>query len=109
MLAKAIFDWYRTRRRKISAPAHLNPKKPRAVTGETMQITIKLFATFRVGRFAASTSRFPAGTTIADILVELNIPEAQVGMLMLNHVHAEPHQQLKEGDTLSIFPLVGGG
>jgi len=28
---------------------------------------------------------------------------------MLNNRHAEPDQQLNDGDNLSLFPLVGGG
>ena len=74
-----------------------------------MQITIKLFATFRVGRFDVVTRDYPAGTRIADIVTELHIPEKEVGMIMLNNRHAELDQELKEGDTLALFPLVGGG
>ncbi|KAF0221738.1 MAG: sulfur transfer protein [Geobacteraceae bacterium] len=74
-----------------------------------MQITLKLFATFRVGRFAAATRDYPAGTRIADVIRELHIPEEQIGMIMLNNRHAEPDQELNDGDNLSLFPLVGGG
>ena len=74
-----------------------------------MQITVKLFATFRVGRFAAATQEYPPGTRIAEVIGKLKIPEAQIGMIMVNSVHAEPDQLLNDGDTLSIFPLVGGG
>jgi molybdopterin converting factor small subunit len=74
-----------------------------------MQITVKLFATFRVGRFAATTRQYPQGTLIAEVIRELQIPEAQIGMIMLNNRHAEPDQQLNDGDNLSLFPLVGGG
>ena len=74
-----------------------------------MQINLKLFATFRVGRFAAETRQYPPGTLIAEVIRELQIPEAQIGMIMLNHRHADSDQELNEGDTLAIFPLVGGG
>ena len=74
-----------------------------------MQINLKLFAMFRVGRFAATTRQYPPGTRIAEVIRELQIPEAQIGMIMLNNRHAEPGQQLNDGDTLSLFPLVGGG
>ena len=74
-----------------------------------MQITIKLFATIRVGRFDVVTREYPAGTRIADIIAELHIQEKEIGMIMLNHRHADSDQELNEGDKLAIFPLVGGG
>jgi molybdopterin converting factor small subunit len=74
-----------------------------------MQITVKLFATFRTGRFAVMPREYPPGVTVGTVLDDLEIPEAQVGMLLRNGRHVEPPQPLEEGDTLSIFPLVGGG
>jgi len=74
-----------------------------------MKITVKLFATFREGRFSVEVREYPEGTRIADILKELQIPEEQIGMIMVNARHAEPDQELREGDSLAIFPLVGGG
>jgi len=74
-----------------------------------MQITVKLFATFRNGRFAEVTKDYPLETRIVDIIRELGIPEKEIGMIMLNNRHAEPDQQLHDGDILALFPLVGGG
>lgn len=74
-----------------------------------MHITVKLFATFRVGRFAAEAREYPEGTRIAEVIRDLHIREAEIGTIMLNNRHAEPDQQLNDGDNLSIFPLVGGG
>jgi molybdopterin synthase sulfur carrier subunit len=74
-----------------------------------MQINVKLFATFRVGRFAVEAREYAPGTRVVDVIRDLQIPEAQIGMIMLNNKHAEPDQALNDGDTLSLFPLVGGG
>jgi molybdopterin converting factor small subunit len=74
-----------------------------------MQITVKLFATFRVGRVAATTRDYPPDTHIADIIRELRIPEQEIGVIMVNSRHAELDQQLHDGDILALFPLVGGG
>lgn len=74
-----------------------------------MQVKVKLFATFRVGRFVEENRAYPPGTSIADVIAELQLPEAQIGMIMLNSRHAEPDRELNDGDTLAIFPLVGGG
>ena len=77
--------------------------------GAFMQITLKLFATFRAGRFSEETRDYPPGTRITDIINELRIPEREIGMIMLNNRHAEPDHELGDGDNLALFPLVGGG
>ena len=74
-----------------------------------MRITIKLFATFRQGRFKIAEQDVPEGSTIADILDALAIETPEVGMLFVNGRHAEPEQRLAAGAVLAIFPLVGGG
>ncbi|MDR3373317.1 MAG: MoaD/ThiS family protein [Ancalomicrobiaceae bacterium] len=74
-----------------------------------MKITVKLFATFRQGRFKIAEQDVPEGTTIADVLDTLAIEVADVGMLFVNGRHAEPEQRLAGGVVLAIFPLVGGG
>lgn len=76
---------------------------------DTLKVNVKLFATFRVGRFVAEAREYPVGTRIVDIIRELQIPEPEIGIIMLNSRHAEPDQQLKDGDNLGIFPQVGGG
>ncbi len=77
--------------------------------GDVISINVKLFATFRVGRFVAEARNYPVGTRIVDIIRELEIPEPEIGIIMLNSKHAEPDKQLADGDNLGIFPLVGGG
>lgn len=74
-----------------------------------MKITVKLFALFRVGRFAEATREFPPGTRIADVIAGLQIPVKEIGIIMVNNRHAEPDLELHEGDVLALFPLVGGG
>ncbi|MFB3814057.1 MAG: MoaD/ThiS family protein [Terriglobales bacterium] len=74
-----------------------------------MQVTVKLFATFRHGRFATATQDCPPGTRVADVIRELQIPAGQVGMILLNNRHVEPEQCLEDGASLALFPFVGGG
>ncbi len=74
-----------------------------------MQITIKLFATFRAGRFDVETRRMEPGATVAKAIEELRIPRRELGIVLVNSVHASPEKVLKDGDTLALFPLVGGG
>ncbi len=74
-----------------------------------MQITVKLFATFRVGRFDIENRDYPDGTTVHDIVKDLALPEQQLGILMINHKHVNLDRVLVDGETVAIFPLVGGG
>jgi molybdopterin converting factor small subunit len=74
-----------------------------------MQITVKLFAMFRSGRFKAEAREYPAGTPCRQVVLDLGIPEAELGIVLVNGRHAALGQEMNEGDTLSLFPLVGGG
>ncbi len=74
-----------------------------------MQITVKLFATFRVDRFDIEGRDYPDGTTVHDIVKDLALPERQLGILMINHKHVALDRVLVNGETVAIFPLVGGG
>lgn len=74
-----------------------------------MEITVKLFATFRTGRFAIENRQYPEGTTVGAIVRELEIPESELGILLVNSRHVDLERVLADGETLAIFPLVGGG
>ena len=74
-----------------------------------MQIKVKLFATFRVGRFDIENREYPLGTTVADVVKDLDLPIQKLGILMINSRHVELDRVLAEGEILAIFPLVGGG
>jgi len=74
-----------------------------------MRITVKLFATFRKGRFDAEVREVPPGATVSRIVEEVGLPEKEIGIVLVNGRHAKLWRALADGDTLAIFPLVGGG
>jgi sulfur-carrier protein len=74
-----------------------------------MRVTVKLFATLREGRFSVETLDLEPGTTVADIICRLNISEKEAALTFLNSRHVNLSAELAEGDTLSIFPPIGGG
>lgn len=74
-----------------------------------MQVTVKLFATLRQGRFDIDTLDLPPGTKIIDVVQRLGIPEREVTLIFVNGLHSEFLSELHEGDTLAMFPPVGGG
>jgi molybdopterin converting factor small subunit len=74
-----------------------------------MIVTVKLFASFRTGRFEIETVDFPAGTTVADVADSLKLPRTELGIMMINNRHVKLDRLLADGDTLALFPLLGGG
>ena len=74
-----------------------------------MQVTVKLFATFRTGRFDVAQMEHPPGTTVGGIVDALGIAREEIGILMVSGRHAEVDDRPAPGDTVAIFPLVGGG
>jgi molybdopterin synthase sulfur carrier subunit len=74
-----------------------------------MRLTVKLFATFRQGRFEIAELERPEGSTLGGLLDELSIPRPELGFVLVAGRHAELDQVPPGGATVSIFPKVGGG
>jgi len=74
-----------------------------------MQITVKLFANFRNNRFKYKLRAIAPDTTVRVIIADLGLVEDELGVVLINGRHASLDQAFAEGDTLSLFPLVGGG
>ena len=74
-----------------------------------MQVTVKLFANFRTNRFAQEIREYDSAIMVGGIVEELGIPVPEVGIVFINGRNATMDQHLNDGDTLSLFPLVGGG
>lgn len=74
-----------------------------------MQIKVKLFASFRDGRFKEELREYEEGTTPGDIIAALGIDLEEVGVIMVNSRHADADRPLSEKDNLAIFPVIGGG
>ena len=74
-----------------------------------MQVWVKLFATFRDGRFKEQTWELTEGTVVRDVLNRLQIDPSEVAILLVNGRDANPQTMLRHDDTLALFPPVGGG
>lgn len=74
-----------------------------------MKITVKLFAMFREGRFKVAEQEYTEGTDCRQVVAAVGLTEDELGILLVNGRHAQLEQVLHGGDTLSLFPLVGGG
>ena len=73
-----------------------------------MRVKVKLFASFREGRFVEEDREYAPAATVSDVVSDLAI-EGKVAIIFLNGRHARQDQPLSSGDTLALFPPVGGG
>ena len=74
-------------------------------------ITVKLFAQYREGKFKVEQRRYPPGTVVDDVIAEteINVERYPIGVMIINGRHVQGDRALQEGDTLALFPKVGGG
>jgi sulfur-carrier protein len=74
-----------------------------------MVVTVRLFATLQKDRFDAKDLELPEGARTIDVLGMMGILEKEASLIFINNLHAGLDTTLKDGDTLSLFPPVGGG
>jgi len=69
-----------------------------------MLLTVKLYGTFRVGRFdIAQIARAP-GASVASILEDLGLPRGGVGKVMVGDCLADLAYRPADGETLAVWP-----
>jgi molybdopterin converting factor small subunit len=79
-----------------------------------MRIEVKLFANFRdylpkgSDKFSCTIALNPTGRVV-DVLRQLGLPKDHPKIILINGVHGNEDDQLKDGDVLSVFPPVAGG
>ncbi len=79
-----------------------------------MKVEVKLFASLRrfqspEGQGGKIQVRLAEGATAQDILNHLGISGQEAEIILLNGLRAELNVPLKEGDQISLFPMLGGG
>ncbi len=80
-----------------------------------MKVEINLFASLarympdKAGSHSGRIFEVPEGTTIMDILQNMEFPLDKVKIIFLNGLHATGDEVLKEGDRVGVFPPVAGG
>ncbi len=74
-------------------------------------VTVKLFAQYREGKFKVEQRQYPEGTTVGEVIAETGIAVDRypIGVMIINGRHVEEDRILEAGDTLALFPKVGGG
>jgi hypothetical protein len=74
-----------------------------------MKLTIQLHGVFRIGRFRETARDYPPGTRVREVVEELAIPDQLLGTVLINGAHAGIDDLLREGDVLSLLPILDGG
>jgi len=74
-----------------------------------MVVEVRLFATFRNGRFKIKKIDLSGDCAVRDLLENLDIPASEVGVLMVNGKNVGVDQKLSNDDVVAIFPAIGGG
>ena len=74
-----------------------------------MNIQVRLFAGFRTGRFSRREMDLPDGTTLHDLVVQLEIEPTDVSLPLINGKYGDLDRLLSDGDIASLFPNVAGG
>jgi sulfur carrier protein ThiS len=87
-------------------------------TGETMQVTVRLYA--GLGRRRAANqgawsdaalleAALPVGATISDLIASLALPADEIKVIFVNGRVCPQTRPLADGDRVGIFPPIGGG
>jgi molybdopterin converting factor small subunit len=74
-----------------------------------MHVTVKLFATLRKDRFDEKELELADGVTAGEIIDMIAVPPTEVTLIFINSRHSVPEAKLADGDTLALFPPIGGG
>ncbi|MDX9917229.1 MAG: MoaD/ThiS family protein [Gudongella sp.] len=74
-----------------------------------IKVEVRYFATLRVDGKKKEEVSIPIGTTADELLKTLSIPMEDIAILLVNGINSDANTVLNDGDTVSLFPPVGGG
>jgi len=74
-----------------------------------MKLTVKLFATLREGRGKQLDIEITERYDVLKVLEKLGIKKTEASIILVNGINTGVDTVLSDGDTLSLFPPVGGG
>lgn len=74
-----------------------------------MKVEVRLFAGFRRGRFGRQTMDLPEGACLRELVRQLEIPEEEVSLPLINGRYGDLDRRFADSDVVSLFPAVAGG
>ena len=74
-----------------------------------MVVEVRLFASFREGRFKEKELELPEGSLLGDLLTQLKIEQKDAKITIVNGTSVSAGHKLAEHDVIAIFPPIAGG
>lgn len=73
-------------------------------------VEMRLYASLQKWRPVPAGSYELAGiSTVSDLVKANGIPESEIAIIFINGKRGQLASALTHGDTVSLFPLIGGG
>jgi sulfur carrier protein ThiS len=74
------------------------------------RVEIRLHASLRKwASIPAGRCELNGAKTVRELLLDVGIPEQEAAIIIVNGRRGRPETVLSDGDTVSLFPLIGGG
>lgn len=74
-----------------------------------MVVEVRLFASFREGRFKEKEIDLPEGSSLGDLLNHLDIARKDAKITIVNGSAVSTEHKLADKDVIAIFPPIAGG
>jgi sulfur-carrier protein len=74
----------------------------------TMEVNVKLFANLQEGRFEERKAEVSDNSRVTDVINKFDLPQEEVSICIVNGRNVDKEHVLHNGDTVSLFPLIGG-
>jgi len=74
-----------------------------------MIVNVKLVGLLKTGRFKQRELQCQEGSSIQEIVKQLELPEQHLGIILLNGFHVSTETRLEPDDKLVLLPFVDGG
>jgi sulfur carrier protein len=74
-----------------------------------MMVVVRLFASFREGRFKEKELELDQGSSLSDLLGHLDIDRRDAKITIVNGISVSVEHNLKNKDVVAIFPPIAGG
>jgi sulfur carrier protein ThiS len=73
-------------------------------------VEMRLYASLQKwGPTPTAVHELAGNLTVSDLVREKGIPESEVAIIFINGKREQLASTLTDGDTVSLFPLIGGG
>ncbi|MHC4117277.1 MAG: MoaD/ThiS family protein [Planctomycetota bacterium] len=74
-----------------------------------MVVEVRLFASFREGRFKEKELELSEGSSMGDLLAQLDISQKEAKVMIVNGRGVSAEHKLADKDIVAIFPPIAGG